>query len=81
MLTTSFSVREILIPLRLEDEVIVRSNGMPNYNLTSIIDDAEMRITHVIRGTEHLNNTPKQIAIANALGLEISDNSRTSHWC
>ena len=58
-------------PATLEDEVIVRSNGMPNYNLTSIIDDAEMRITHVIRGTEHLNNTPTQIAIANALGLEI----------
>ena len=58
-------------PTTLEDEVIVRSNGMPNYNLTSIIDDAEMQITHVIRGTEHLNNTPKQIAIANALGLNI----------
>ena len=58
-------------PATLEDEVIVRSNGMPNYNLTSIIDDAEMQITHVIRGTEHLNNTPKQIAIANALGLAV----------
>ena len=58
-------------PATLEDEVIVRSNGMPNYNFTSIIDDAEMRITHVIRGTEHLNNTPKQIVIANALGLEV----------
>ena len=58
-------------PDTLEDEVIVRSNGMPNYNLTSIIDDAEIQITHVIRGTEHLNNTPKQIAIANALGLEV----------
>ena len=58
-------------PDTLEDEVIVRSNGMPNYNLTSIIDDAEIQITHVIRGTEHLNNTPKQIAIANALGLDV----------
>ena len=58
-------------PATLEDEVIVRSNGMPNYNLTSIVDDAEMRVTHVIRGTEHLNNTPKQIAIANALGLKL----------
>ena len=58
-------------PATLEDEVIVRSNGMPNYNLTSIIDDAEMQITHVIRGTEHLNNTPKQIAIANALALKL----------
>ncbi len=58
-------------PDTLEDEVIVRSNGMPNYNLTSIIDDAEMQISHVIRGTEHLNNTPKQIAIANALSLNL----------
>ena len=58
-------------PATLEDEVIVRSNGMPNYNLTSIVDDAEMQITHVIRGTDHLNNTPKQIAIANALDLKI----------
>ena len=58
-------------PDTLEDEVIVRSNGMPNYNLTSIIDDVEMLITHVIRGTEHLNNTPKQTAIANALGLNL----------
>ncbi len=58
-------------PATLEDEVIVRSNGMPNYNLTSIVDDAEMQITHVIRGTEHLNNTPKQIAIANALDLKL----------
>ena len=58
-------------PDTLEDEVIVRSNGMPNYNLTSIIDDAEIQITHVIRGTEHLNNTPKQIAIANALDLTV----------
>ncbi len=58
-------------PDTLEDEVIVRSNGMPNYNLTSIVDDAEMQITHVIRGTEHLNNTPKQIAIANSLGLNL----------
>lgn len=58
-------------PATLEDEVIVRSNGMPNYNLTSIIDDAEMQITHIIRGTEHLNNTPKQIAIADALDLKV----------
>ncbi len=58
-------------PLTLEDEVIVRSNGMPNYNLTSIVDDAEMQITHVIRGTEHLNNTPKQIVIANTLGINL----------
>ena len=57
-------------PATLEDEVIARSNGMPSYNLTSIVDDIDMQITHVIRGTEHLNNTPKQLAIAKALGLQ-----------
>lgn len=60
-------------PGTLEDEIIVRSNGMPSYNLTSIIDDAEMEVTHVIRGTEHLNNTSKQIAIADALGFKRRD--------
>lgn len=74
---TSILVEDLILgsrnidPATLEDEVIVRSNGMPNYNLTSIIDDVEMKITHVIRGTEHLNNTPKQIAIANALSLSL----------
>ncbi len=55
----------------LEDEVIVRANGLPTYNLSSIADDAELEITHVIRGVEHLNNTSKQLAIANALGCTI----------
>jgi len=57
-------------PLSLQDEVIVKSNGMPLYNLTSIVDDIEMQITHVIRGADHLNNTSKQMIIANALGTE-----------
>lgn len=55
----------------LQDEVIVKSNGSPLYNLTSIIDDHEMTITHAIRGVDHLSNTPKQILIAEALGLQI----------
>jgi glutamyl-tRNA synthetase len=55
----------------LQDEVIVKSNGSPLYNLTSVIDDHEMAITHVIRGVDHLSNTPKQILIAEALGLQV----------
>ena len=53
----------------LQDEVIVKSNGSPLYNLTSIIDDHEMKISHVIRGVDHLSNTPKQILLAQSLGL------------
>ena len=55
----------------LQDEVIVKSNGSPLYNLTSIIDDHEMKISHVIRGADHLSNTPKQVLLAQALGLDI----------
>ena len=51
----------------LQDEVIVKSNGSPLYNLTSIIDDHEMKISHVIRGADHLSNTPKQVLLAQAL--------------
>ena len=59
-----------IAPSSLQDEVIVKSNGSPLYNLTSIVDDIEMQITHVIRGADHLNNTSKQIIIANALSAE-----------
>ncbi len=53
-----------------EDFIIVRSNGVPIYQFTVVIDDYEMGITHVIRGDDHLSNTPKQILIYRALGLE-----------
>jgi nondiscriminating glutamyl-tRNA synthetase len=52
----------------LGDFVIVRADGMPLYNFVVVVDDAAMRISHVIRGEEHLSNTPKQIAIYRALG-------------
>ncbi|MBN1636394.1 MAG: glutamate--tRNA ligase [Deltaproteobacteria bacterium] len=55
----------------LDDLVLLRSDGMPTYNLTVVIDDAEMNITHVIRGDDHVNNTPKQIQIYQALGLDV----------
>lgn len=54
----------------LDDFVIVRSDGSPTYNLTVVVDDHEMGITHVIRGMDHVSNTPKQLAIYQALGLE-----------
>ena len=54
----------------LDDFIIVKSNGSPLYNFTSTIDDYEMGISHVIRGKDHLPNTPKQILIDRALGFE-----------
>ncbi|WP_339044851.1 glutamate--tRNA ligase [Candidatus Zinderia endosymbiont of Aphrophora alni] len=51
----------------LDDLIIVRSNGIPTYNFCAILDDLDMKITHVIRGDDHINNTPRQINIAKAL--------------
>jgi glutamyl-tRNA synthetase len=53
------------------DFIIVRSDGVPIFNYIVIIDDALMKITHVIRGEDHLPNTPKQIMVARALGLPV----------
>jgi glutamyl-tRNA synthetase len=52
----------------LDDLVIARSDGMPTYNLTVVVDDMDMGVTHVIRGDDHVNNTPRQINILQALG-------------
>lgn len=54
-----------------DDFIIVRSDGEPTYNLTATVDDALMGITHVIRGDDHLSNTPKQIFLYQALGFPI----------
>lgn len=54
----------------IDDLVILRSDGTPVYNLAVVSDDAEMGITHVIRGDDHLSNTPKQVLLYRALGLE-----------
>jgi glutamyl-tRNA synthetase len=54
-----------------DDFIIMRSDGTPTYNFVVVVDDVDMRITHVIRGDDHLNNTPKQIHIYNALGFQI----------
>ena len=52
----------------LDDLVIARADGTPTYNFTNVVDDVDMGITHVIRGDDHVNNTPRQINIFEALG-------------
>lgn len=54
----------------LDDLIILRSDGTPTYNFCVVIDDALMGITHVIRGDDHLNNTPKQVLLYMALGFD-----------
>lgn len=62
---------EVLIAnSELDDLIIARGDGMPTYNLTVVVDDMDMGMTHVIRGDDHLNNTPRQINIFKALGAE-----------
>jgi Glutamyl- and glutaminyl-tRNA synthetases len=55
----------------LDDFIIARSDGTPTYNFVVTIDDSDMNITHVIRGDDHLANTPKQILVYKALGLNV----------
>jgi glutamyl-tRNA synthetase/nondiscriminating glutamyl-tRNA synthetase len=52
------------------DPILVRSDGRPAYNFAVVIDDALMQVTHVIRGEDHISNTPRQVLIYEALGLE-----------
>jgi glutamyl-tRNA synthetase len=52
----------------IEDFVLLRSSGLPTYQLSVVVDDIDMRITHIIRGADHLSNTPKQVLIYHALG-------------
>ena len=54
----------------LEDFVIARSDGQPTYQLSVVADDLDMRITHVLRGDDHISNTPKQLLLYLALGAE-----------
>lgn len=56
---------------QLDDLIIMRSDGTPTYNFTVVVDDVDMKISHVIRGDDHLNNTPKQIHIYKALGYDV----------
>lgn len=60
------------------DFVIVKSDGIPTYNFAVVIDDSTMKITHVVRGEEHLSNTPRQILLYQALGLKGPDFAHVS---
>ena len=55
----------------LDDLVIMRADGVPTYNFGVVVDDIDMNITHIIRGDDHVNNTPRQINIYKALGAEL----------
>jgi glutamyl-tRNA synthetase len=55
----------------LDDFVLVRSDGTPTYNFATVVDDADMEITHIIRGDDHLTNTPRQILVFEALGRPV----------
>jgi glutamyl-tRNA synthetase len=55
----------------IEDFVLLRSGGNPTYHLTVVVDDIDMRISHVVRGADHISNTPKQILLYQALGAHV----------
>jgi len=55
----------------LDDLIIARSDGTPTYNFCVVVDDSDMKVTHVIRGDDHINNTPRQINLLKALGAPI----------
>ncbi len=55
----------------IEDFVILKSDGFPTYNFSCVVDDALMQITHIIRGDDHINNTPKQVLLYNALDMPV----------
>jgi len=62
----------------LDDFVIARSDGTPTYNFCVCVDDWDMRITHVIRGDDHVNNTPRQINVLKALGATLPEYAHVS---
>lgn len=55
----------------LDDLVIIRSDGSPTYNFCAVVDDHDLGMTHIIRGSDHLNNTPRQIQLYHALGYDL----------
>lgn len=63
--------RVVVSNTELDDLIIARGDGTPTYNFCVVVDDWDMDITHVIRGDDHLNNTPRQINILNALGAPL----------
>ena len=63
--------RVVINNRELDDLIIARTDDTPTYNLTVVVDDWDMKMTHIIRGDDHLNNTPRQINILQALGAEL----------
>ena len=63
--------RVVINNRELDDLIIERTDGTPTYNLSVVVDDWDMKMTHIIRGDDHLNNTPRQINILKALGAEL----------
>ncbi len=57
----------------IKDQVLIKSDGTPSYNFACVVDDALMGITHVIRGDDHISNTPKQVLLYNALGFPVPE--------
>ncbi|MDD5465645.1 MAG: glutamate--tRNA ligase [Candidatus Omnitrophica bacterium] len=53
----------------IKDQVLIKSDGTPTYNFACVVDDAQMNITHIIRGDDHISNTPKQVLLYEALGF------------
>ncbi|MEK6813340.1 MAG: glutamate--tRNA ligase [Nitrospirota bacterium] len=56
---------------QLDDLIVLRSDGTPTYNFCVVVDDVDMKITHVIRGDDHLNNTPRQAGLYRAFGFDL----------
>lgn len=63
--------RVVFQNVELDDLIILRTDGTPTYNFCVVVDDAEMRVSHVIRGDDHLANTPRQILMYQALGYDL----------
>jgi len=57
----------------IKDQVLIKSDGTPTYNFACVVDDATMKISHVIRGDDHISNTPKQVLLYKALGFPIPE--------
>ncbi|MDD5565994.1 MAG: glutamate--tRNA ligase [Candidatus Omnitrophica bacterium] len=57
----------------IKDQVLIKSDGTPTYNFACVVDDATMHITHVVRGDDHISNTPKQILLYGALGFPVPE--------
>jgi len=63
--------RVVFSHAELDDWILVRTDGTPTYNFCVVVDDVTMKITHVIRGNDHLSNTPKQVLCYQALGYPL----------